>query len=74
MNDEVIYPIKITENDLDELKKIVEISKKLNVDIVDLDMLFTVAIKTFIDIIKNEGLKGTFKSYFEKRGVRNYEL
>lgn len=73
MNDEVIYPIKITENDLDELKKIVEISKKLNVDI-DLDMLFTVAIKTFIDIIKNEGLKSTFKSYFEKRGVRNYEL
>lgn len=59
--------IKISGNDLNRLDGVREISRKLKVDF-DRELMVSVAINTFVDVVENEGLKGTFKSYFE-RGV-----
>lgn len=58
--------IKISGEDLERLEGVIETSRKLKVDF-DRELMVSVAINTFVDIIENEGLKGTFKSYFERR-------
>lgn len=59
--------IKVSGKDLEKLNEVIEISRKLKINF-DRDLMVSVAINTFVDIIENEGLKGTFGSYFERGG------